>query len=151
MRKTESEAETMEWASEFAGNLRSGDVVALTGELGTGKTQVVKGICDRFGCLEMVSSPTFTIINEYVTPEITIKHVDLFRLEESARMFETGFFDLFDGHGIVLVEWAEKVYDCLPLPYWHVSLEHGLRPWERVIKWKRVVKSPAREERRKQA
>ncbi len=138
----------MEWASEFARNLRAGDVVALTGELGSGKTQVVKGVCHYFGCPDAVSSPTFTIINEYVAPEVTLLHVDLYRLERPAQLFETGFFDLFDGRGIVLVEWAEKAEDYLPSPYWRITIEHGSRPWERVIRYEQIVRSPVRKEQR---
>lgn len=118
-----SPEETHTLGREFASELHKGDCVALSGELGSGKTQFVQGICEYFRCLEQVSSPTFTIINEYHGTE-KIAHCDLYRLNTLDELFETGLMQLFENDFIVLIEWAEKALPVLPLPRWECFFEH---------------------------
>jgi tRNA threonylcarbamoyladenosine biosynthesis protein TsaE len=88
-------------------------VVALRGELAAGKTCFVRGIAQRFGCADAVSSPTFTLVNQYgQSPRIY--HVDLYRLASATELVDLGYEDLFDPDGICLVEWAERAGDWLP-------------------------------------
>jgi tRNA threonylcarbamoyladenosine biosynthesis protein TsaE len=94
-----SEKETIMLGEQFAGELKRGDVVTLIGELGAGKTEFVKGVCNYFAVDDLVTSPTFSIINQYagVFPEgdqIKIYHVDLYRIENPEQLAEIGFDDM---------------------------------------------------------
>lgn len=120
LHKTYSEEETVELGKRFAHNLEKGDVVALYGELGAGKTEFVKGICEYFHVEEIVSSPTFTIMNQYTGEnrdhdEITLYHVDLYRIDSSKELQEIGFNECTRSrNAIKLIEWAEKANGSLP-------------------------------------
>ncbi len=110
-----SEARTRTLGKTFATRLQSGDVVALYGTLGAGKTQFVKGICTYFDIPpEQVSSPTFTIVNEYNGSAGPIYHFDAYRIEQVSEFFEMGYEDYFFGDGICLVEWPDRVEPLLP-------------------------------------
>jgi tRNA threonylcarbamoyladenosine biosynthesis protein TsaE len=118
---TRSVEETIRLGENFSGRLLPGSVVALYGELGSGKTHLVKGICRGLGVEEHVASPTFTIINEYHTPRHSICHVDCYRIQTSAELRETGFEEYL-GNFICLIEWADRVRDLLPLPRFDIRL-----------------------------
>ena len=110
---TISEEETCQLGFDFAKKLKSGDSVALFGELGSGKTELIKGICDYFKVEDLVSSPTFTIFNQYTgqldDEQIQIYHIDLYRIKNLQELDEIGFKECFYSDGIIkLVEWAEK-------------------------------------------
>ena len=110
---TNSESETISLGKEFAHRLNRGDSVSLYGTLGSGKTEFVKGICQYFNVEEIVTSPTFTIINQYFGEnsigEITIYHIDLYRIKSDKELEEIGFTDcLYSKEAIKLIEWAEK-------------------------------------------
>lgn len=116
---TRSEDETIEFGREFAKNLKRGGMVALYGDLGSGKTEFIKGICDFYNVEEIVSSPTFTILNEYTGQingeEISIYHIDLYRIKEQKELEEIGFNDfIHSDSGIKLVEWADKADGAIP-------------------------------------
>jgi tRNA threonylcarbamoyladenosine biosynthesis protein TsaE len=116
--KTESEAETIQLGYEFASNLKPGDTIAMYGELGSGKTQFIKGLCKYFKVGEIVTSPTFTIINQYFgtigSNDITIYHIDLYRIKNIQELEEIGFVDcLMCRDAIKIVEWAEKADEYL--------------------------------------
>ncbi|MBU3742842.1 MAG: tRNA (adenosine(37)-N6)-threonylcarbamoyltransferase complex ATPase subunit type 1 TsaE, partial [Candidatus Kapabacteria bacterium] len=109
-----SEDETIAIGQQFATNLHVGDVVALYGELGAGKTEFVKGICAHFNVSDIVTSPTFTIINQYggQTSDgmpMRLYHVELYRIESDRELAEVGFDDCVFAHDAVkLVEWHDK-------------------------------------------
>jgi tRNA threonylcarbamoyladenosine biosynthesis protein TsaE len=106
--ETASEAETSTAGEALGRELRAGDVVLLYGDLGAGKTAFVRGIARGIGANpDDVSSPTFTIVQEYAGPSATLYHVDLYRLE-SAEIDDLGLEDLVSGEGIVAIEWAER-------------------------------------------
>jgi tRNA threonylcarbamoyladenosine biosynthesis protein TsaE len=109
-----SAAETIDFGRRLAGELRPGDVVALNGDLGAGKTCLVKGLAAGLGITQDVTSPTFTIIHEYRSGRIPLVHVDLYRLESVPQIVATGLEDYFDGGGITVIEWANKVEPLLP-------------------------------------
>jgi len=123
-----SEIETHDAGKQFAELLTKGDVVALYGDLGAGKTEFVKGVCDYFGVEDIVSSPTFTIMNQYFGTdasgdEITIYHVDLYRINSTKELEEIGFDDcMFSHNAVKLVEWSEKAGDMLPKVHWTVTI-----------------------------
>jgi len=111
-----SEAETIEIAENIAKTLKSGDVVALCGELGAGKTAFVKGVSGYFGATDAVSSPTFTIVNEY-NGSLDIYHFDAYRLENVSIDECDWLDDYLFGDGICLIEWAENIENVLPEGY----------------------------------
>jgi tRNA threonylcarbamoyladenosine biosynthesis protein TsaE len=112
---TSGEAETIALGRKFSVNLKSGDVVALYGELGSGKTQFVKGVCAGLGATEHVTSPTFTLINEYRQhPGLPVFHLDLYRIRSFEELCALGIEEYLDDAGISLIEWAEKADRILP-------------------------------------
>jgi tRNA threonylcarbamoyladenosine biosynthesis protein TsaE len=113
--QTKSPSETIRLGKRIGGLLRSGDVVALVGELGAGKTQFIKGLAGGVGVGKptYISSPSFTLINEY-PGRVPFYHVDLFRLEREKDAEELGLEDYFQGDGITAIEWADKIPSLLP-------------------------------------
>ena len=114
-----SEADTMKFAKTLASQLKKGDVVVLTGELGSGKTKFVEGFLSYFGLQDEISSPTFTIVNEYDYKDFPIFHFDVYRLEDSSEFYEIGGEEYFE-KGICLIEWGELIKDALPKNYIHI-------------------------------
>ena len=118
-----SEAETLAIAAEFAATLRPGDVVALTGELGAGKTVFTRGVAAALGISGEVTSPTFVLIHEY-RGVIPLYHMDLYRLNNEREILDIGVEDYFYGDGVCLVEWAEKLGGLLPADAIRVTILH---------------------------
>lgn len=100
--------ETMAIAEKFAEQLKSGDTVLYTGEMGAGKTHFTKGIAKHFGVDEDVTSPTFALVNEYIGKP-SVFHFDLFRINSYDDLYAIGFFDYLDRDGILAVEWSENI------------------------------------------
>jgi tRNA threonylcarbamoyladenosine biosynthesis protein TsaE len=94
--------------------LRIGDVLVLTGELGAGKTTLVRGIASGLGAAEHVASPTFTLVREYVTGRIPVAHVDVFRLERVQDVVDLALDELEGGACVLIVEWGDAVEELLP-------------------------------------
>jgi tRNA threonylcarbamoyladenosine biosynthesis protein TsaE len=113
--KTHNETETRRLGEIIGNSLVAGDVVALIGDLGAGKTCLTKGLARALGVTDQyeITSPTFTIINEYPA-KFTLWHVDAYRLENSRDILDAGFEDFFDSDAVVVIEWAEKIMDILP-------------------------------------
>jgi tRNA threonylcarbamoyladenosine biosynthesis protein TsaE len=128
-----SEEETAACAAEFSRRLRPGDCVALYGELGAGKTRFVQGVCRGLGVREHVASPTFTIVNEYRTPELRIVHFDFYRVASPAELREIGFEEYLDSGGICLIEWAGKAEGFLPAERYEVRMAAGANERTRSI------------------
>lgn len=118
-----SEAETLAIAKEFAATLRPGDVVALIGDLGAGKTVFTRGVAAALGITGEVTSPTFTLIQEY-RGQIPLYHMDLYRLNSEREILDIGVEDYFYGDGICLVEWAEKLGEMFPADAIRVVIRH---------------------------
>ncbi|MCQ2062400.1 MAG: tRNA (adenosine(37)-N6)-threonylcarbamoyltransferase complex ATPase subunit type 1 TsaE [Fibrobacter sp.] len=108
--KFSSENETLEWAKEFAKSLKPGDMVAMYGNLGAGKTVISRGICAGLGFEGTVCSPTYTILHEYPN-DPPIFHFDLYRLEDGADINEVGMDSDYLANGISLIEWPERLVD----------------------------------------
>jgi len=123
--QTKSVSETIRLGKKIGGLLRPGDVVALVGELGAGKTQFIKGLAEGAGVGKptYVSSPSFTLINEY-PGRVPFYHVDLFRLEREKEAEELGLEDYFQGNGVTAIEWADKIPSLLPKEYLLISIAY---------------------------
>ncbi len=105
---SDSPERTIEIGREIAKSLSAGDCVLYKGEMGAGKTHLTKGIALYFGAGDVVSSPTFALVNEY-EGDIPIFHYDLFRINTIDDLYATGFFDYLDRGGITLIEWSENI------------------------------------------
>ena len=116
----ENEYKTKEFASKLAEYLKIGDIIVLSGELGVGKTKFVEGILSHFNLENEISSPTFTIVNEYKNSEINIYHFDLYRLGDIYEFENIGGEEYFS-KGICLFEWGELIEDVIPNEYIKIS------------------------------
>jgi tRNA threonylcarbamoyladenosine biosynthesis protein TsaE len=130
-------AETVALGEKFARELAPGAVVALTGTLGSGKTQMVIGLCRGLGVTARVASPTFTLINEYAAPFGSVVHIDLYRIDTRRELVELGIQEYFNDRCICLIEWAERMEEMLPADALVVRIEHGTRPEERIVSFGR--------------
>lgn len=134
-----SENETKQIGKEFAKNLKTGDVVVLTGDLGSGKTKFTEGVLSFFGMEDEISSPTFTIVNEYDNGMVNIFHFDVYRLEDEDEFYAIGGEEYFD-RGISLIEWGELIKDALPNRFIQVKFSRNLEDEnQRIITIERVT------------
>lgn len=115
-----SEKETIEFGKKIAKQLKVGDIIVLTGELGAGKTKLTQGILTYFGLEKEISSPTFTIVNEYQTKNFPIYHFDVYRLSDSDEFLNIGGEEYFE-KGVSIIEWGEMIEDILPNGYTKIS------------------------------
>lgn len=120
-----SENETKLIGKKFAEKLKKGDVVVLTGDLGSGKTKFTEGVLQYFGLEDEISSPTFTIVNEYSSENGTIYHFDVYRLEDEDEFYAIGGEEYFQ-KGICLIEWGEMIEKALPDKYIHITFSRNL-------------------------
>ncbi len=109
---TRSERDTIELAENFEAEKIPGMVICLNGDLGSGKTVFTKGFAAALGIDEVITSPTFNIIKEYVNGEMPLYHMDVYRLEGNIE--GTGITEYFDKDGVTIIEWAEMIKDYLP-------------------------------------
>lgn len=135
---THSELETSLLAKEFAKNLNPGDIIALIGELGCGKTIFVRGIAEFFKVEEFVTSPTFTIMNQYIGnyrgKKLPIFHIDLYRIKKQEELSEIGLNECLDDlNSIKLIEWPEKIIHQIPKSFYKVVFENGESEDDRII------------------
>ena len=101
-------------AADFARTLTAGSVVKLIGDLGSGKTEFVKGMAKGLNCESLVTSPTFTLVHEYHGGRLPLFHMDLYRLNHEAELDNIGFEDYLRAGGVCVVEWADKFTDRMP-------------------------------------
>lgn len=124
--ESRSREETIKFAADMAAKAEPGEVFTLTGDLGVGKTVFAKGFAKGLGVTEPVTSPTFTIVQEYLSGRLPFYHFDVYRIGDPDEMEETGFYDYLDRGGVVLIEWAELIEDILPSPRTAIKLEKDL-------------------------
>jgi tRNA threonylcarbamoyladenosine biosynthesis protein TsaE len=117
-----SPEQTAAAGERLAATLGGGDVVALTGELGAGKTCFVQGLARGLGVSVRATSPTFVLINEY-RGRVPVHHVDAYRTARAAELIDLGLLELFDGDGVTVVEWAERAAPLLPERTIHVHID----------------------------
>jgi tRNA threonylcarbamoyladenosine biosynthesis protein TsaE len=118
-----SAAETEDLGRRLVQEIQPGSVLALTGDLGAGKTQFVKGLVAGLGSRAAVTSPTFTIVHEYLDGRLPVYHFDFFRLEDRQSIVPLGLDDYFFGDGISVIEWADKFPEIIPEPARWISFE----------------------------
>ncbi len=117
---SKNENSTITLAYNLAKNLKNGDIIVLSGDLGSGKTKFTQGILKYFGLENEISSPTFTIVNEYHKNNTNIYHFDVYRLSDSDEFYAIGGEEYFN-NGICIIEWGEIIEDILPNDYIKIS------------------------------
>ena len=128
-----SEGETEDLGRRLGLRLGPGAVVAYTGDLGAGKTAFTRGLARGLDISERVTSPTFTIVNEYEGGRLPLFHFDLYRLGSSDELFDIGWEDYLSRGGVCAVEWSENVADALEEDAIRVDLRRGERDGQRII------------------
>ena len=113
--------QTEKIAYDFSKQLKSGDVVCMYGDMGVGKTAFVHGLAKGLGINEPITSPTFTIVNEYYG-KFTLYHFDVYRIDDPDEMYEIGYDEYIDGDGICVIEWPQLIDDILPQKRYNVSI-----------------------------
>lgn len=130
-----NENETRDFALNLAEELEAGNVLALIGDLGTGKTALTKYIAQGFGIRDSIVSPTFTIVREYTGGRLPLYHFDVYRLADSEEMFNIGAEEYFyEKGGVCVIEWADIVEDILPADTKYIYIEYGASEGERIYK-----------------
>jgi len=137
MIESRSPEETHAVGAALAERLGPGDVVALTGELGAGKTCFTQGLAHGLGVTGRVVSPTFVLVNEY-RGRMPVHHVDAYRTESLTELLDLGLDELFSGDGVTVVEWADKLLPLLPARAIHVHIE-GVGDEPRIV----TIRHPA--------
>ncbi|SNX53093.1 tRNA (adenosine(37)-N6)-threonylcarbamoyltransferase complex ATPase subunit type 1 TsaE [Thermoanaerobacterium sp. RBIITD] len=129
---TKNAKETENLGVKLGKLLKKGDIVLLSGNLGTGKTVLTKGIAKGMGILDYVTSPTFMIVNEHMgnTP---LYHFDVYRIEDYTELYDIGYEEYFYGNGVCVIEWPEKIKPLIPKEYLYVHIDSGSTDDERVI------------------
>jgi len=112
--ETHGADETLKFGEQLAATLHPGDVLALSGDLGAGKTVLIKGIARGLGVTQDVTSPTFTLVHEYPGGRLPLFHIDLYRLDTVDQALAIGIEEYLNGSGITAIEWAEKIAPLLP-------------------------------------
>lgn len=121
---TNSANDTIEFGKSVARAVEKGAVISLVGDLGAGKTTFTKGVARGLGIMDNVTSPTFTILNEYVGEEKRLYHFDFYRIEDPDELVELGFEDYFPStDGLTIVEWVEKAPSVLPKKFYQITFE----------------------------
>lgn len=128
--RDEQEART--FGRGLAKKLKPGDVIALIGDLGTGKTTLTKAIAQGLGITEMITSPTFTIVQEYSSGRLPLYHFDVYRIKDLEEMYELGYEEYFFGQGVCVVEWADQIEELIPEDSIVIRIEYGENEEERV-------------------
>ena len=122
---SKSEEDTINFASQFASKLQLGNIIILSGDLGAGKTKFTQGILKYFNLENEISSPTFTIVNEYTDSTITIYHFDVYRLADIEEFYAIGGEEYFS-KGICIIEWGELLENILPADYIKITINKDL-------------------------
>jgi tRNA threonylcarbamoyladenosine biosynthesis protein TsaE len=129
-----NEAETAAFGRELAAAAAPGTVIALIGDLGTGKTTLTKAIAEGLGVTETVTSPTFAIIKEYESGRMPLYHFDVYRVGGAEEMYALGFEEYFYGNGLTVVEWADRTEELLPPLAIVIRLDYGQDENERIVR-----------------
>lgn len=130
---TESPEETEELGVRMGERVKAGTVIAFTGDLGAGKTAFTRGLARGLGIRDRITSPTFTIVNEYEGGRLPLFHFDLYRLGSSDELFDIGWEDYLTRGGVCAVEWSENAADALDEDVIRVDIRRGDQDGQRII------------------
>ncbi len=133
-----SPEETEEFGRRLAQRLQGGEVIALFGGMGRGKTAFTRGLAAGLGSRDPVSSPTFALVQEYAG-RLPLYHFDMYRIESWDDLYSTGFFDYLESGGVLVIEWSENIEGALPAGCIRVAIEPGEKEHERVFYGKGVA------------
>jgi tRNA threonylcarbamoyladenosine biosynthesis protein TsaE len=120
-----TEQELVHWGEAFGRAARPPLVVALNGELGTGKTTLVQAICRGYGVMEPVTSPTFALVHEYAAPQSVVYHLDLYRISDERELTNLAWDEVVSAHALILVEWGRRAGSRLPDDHVPIALEYA--------------------------
>ena len=131
-----SREDTYEFAKKMGEKAAPGQVYCLSGDLGVGKTVFAQGFGAGVGITEPMSSPTFTILQEYHEGRLPLYHYDVYRVGDIDEMEETGFYEYAGGDGVTLIEWAELIEEIIPRDAVHITIEKDV---EKGFDYRRIV------------
>lgn len=129
-----NEHDTEEFGMKLASTLEPGDIVALIGDLGTGKTTLTKYIAKGLGVAENIDSPTFNIVKEHKSGRIPLFHFDVYRLSSGDELLDIGADEYFYSDGVCIIEWADIVADVVPEKAKVILIEYGEKQGERIYR-----------------
>ena len=136
VRETFSADDTFKLGEDIGKAAEPGEVITLTGDLGTGKTVFVQGLAKGLGIDDYINSPTFTIVQIYENGRLPLYHFDVYRIEDESEMYETGLDDYMYGDGVCVIEWAEMISDLLPEKRTEILIEKDL---EKGFEYRRIT------------
>lgn len=116
-------SKTLELGRKLGALANSGDIICLTGDLGTGKTHISKGFAEGLNITEHITSPTFNIVNEYHSGRLTLYHFDVYRVNDPDEIYAIGFDEYIFGDGVSLIEWANYIEELIPDEYLHINIK----------------------------
>ena len=127
-----TEQEVIEYGFQLGQEAVPGQVIALTGDLGAGKTTLTGAIARGLGITETITSPTFTIVKEYRSGRLPLFHFDVYRISDIEEMYELGYEEYFYGDGLCVVEWADLIEELIPEDALRISIAYGAGEEERI-------------------
>lgn len=128
---SKNETDTINFAQKIASKLTKHDIIILNGDLGSGKTKFTEGLLSYFNLKDEISSPTFNIVNEYISDLFTIFHFDVYRLNSADEFYELGGMEYFD-RGLCIIEWGEYIKELLPKHYIQIDFKRDYKEEENV-------------------
>lgn len=129
-----NEYETEKFGAELGRQVSAGSVIALIGDLGTGKTTLTKAIASGLGVSDVITSPTFNIVKQYDSGRLPLYHFDVYRIGDVEEMYELGYEEYFYGEGLCIVEWADLIEELIPLDAVIIRIEYGEKEGERIYR-----------------
>ena len=129
-----NEEDTKKTGIEIGRRVKAGTVIALSGDLGTGKTALTKAVAEGLGVKEVITSPTFNIVKQYETGRLPLYLFDVYRIGDVDEMYELGYEEFFFGSGVSIVEWADLIEDIIPEDAVRIEIEYGEKEGERIYK-----------------
>lgn len=129
-----NEYETKEFGRTLGAEAQAGSVIALIGDLGTGKTTLTKAIAEGLGVKDVITSPTFNIVKQYESGRLPLYHFDVYRIGDIDEMYELGYEEYFYGNGVCVIEWADIIEELIPQDAVIIEIEYGEKEGERIYK-----------------
>lgn len=134
-----SVCDTTKLGTKLGELLNNGDIICLTGDLGTGKTHITKGIAQGLGITDNITSPTFTIVNEYDSGRLKLNHFDVYRVSDPDEIYAIGFDDYIFSDAVSIIEWANYIEEILPEDLLHINIKKDLDKGE---DYRKIILTP---------